>query len=219
MCPADQYNCIQEASGVVPKIRAATVAEHHAAQRRSLLDAARAMLTTGQIPTLAQVAARTGLARPSVYQYFRSRDDLLIAVLEDALPRWSSRITQRMDQVDDPAGRVLAYAVANIELVSEGEHAIVRALATALPGDKLADRARELHDQLKTPLVATLAQLGAADPEITAELINAIVHSATNMVDGGGDPGTVRARVEELLTPYLDQRFRASRRPVPPAEG
>ncbi|MBF6353608.1 TetR/AcrR family transcriptional regulator [Nocardia higoensis] len=203
----------------MPKIRAATVAEHHAAQRRSLLDAARGMLTNGQIPTLAQVAARTGLARPSVYQYFRSRDDLLIAVLEDALPRWSTRITQSMAEVGDPADRVLAYAAANIELVSEGEHAIVRALATALPGDKLADRARELHDQLKTPLVTTLGQLGAADPEITAELINAIVHSATNMVDAGSDPSTVRARVEELLTPYLEQRFRTSRGTVPPAEG
>ncbi|MGW4355469.1 TetR/AcrR family transcriptional regulator [Nocardia sp. NPDC004582] len=187
----------------MPKIQAATLAEHRATQQRALLDAARAMLTAGQVPTLADVAARTGLARPSVYQYFRSRHDLLIAVMEDVLPRWSTRIAERMSRAADPAAQVIAYVAANIELTREGEHAVARALATALPSDELAARARVLHDQLKDPLVTALADLGDADPEMTAELINAIVHTASRLVDTGTDPAVVQARVEELLGPYL----------------
>lgn len=187
----------------MPKIQAATLAEHRATQRNALLDAARTMLTAGQVPTLADVAARTGLARPSVYQYFSSRHDLLVAVMEDVLPRWSTRIAEQMSRAPDPAGRVIAYVAANIELTQEGEHAVARALATALPNDELAARARVLHDQLKTPLVTALEDLGDADPDLTAELINAIVHSASRLVDTGTDPDTVKSRVEELLTPYL----------------
>ncbi|MFF0545856.1 TetR/AcrR family transcriptional regulator [Nocardia thailandica] len=196
----------------MPKIAAATVAEHHAAQRRALLDAARAVLATGQIPTLTEIAARTGLARPSVYQYFRSRDDLLLAVFEDAFPRWSARTAQRMDAARDPAARVLAYAAANIDLVEEGEHAVARALATVLPGEALAERARDLHQRLEMPLVAALEELGAPEPEATAGLVNAVVHAAAGMVESGADPAAVRARVEELLGPYLGQRLRATRR-------
>lgn len=71
----------------MPRIQAPTVAEHRAAQHRALVDAARQILAeTGRPPTLARVAARAGLARPSLYQYFRSAEDLLNAVVEDVFP-------------------------------------------------------------------------------------------------------------------------------------
>ncbi|WP_431886291.1 hypothetical protein [Micromonospora wenchangensis] len=57
----------------------------------------------------AAVAARTGLARPSTYQYFRSRTDLLDAVIVDLLLRWSTYVTQRMRRASTPGDRVLAY--------------------------------------------------------------------------------------------------------------
>lgn len=196
----------------MPKIQAATVAEHHAAQRRALLDAARSVLVTGQLPTLAEIAARTGLARPSVYQYFRSREDLLLGVFEDAFPRWSTRIAARMAAAGDPAARVLAYVTATLDLAGEGEHAVARALATVLPGDALAGPARDLRRRLGAPLVAALEELGAPDPELTAELVDAVVRAAAGEIDAGGDPEVVRARVEELIGPYLGQRRRAMRR-------
>ncbi|WP_406673984.1 helix-turn-helix domain-containing protein [Nonomuraea sp. N2-4H] len=84
----------------MPRIQAPTVAEHRAAQRRALLDAAREILAeTGRPPTLARVAERAGLARSSLYQYFRSSGDLLNAVVEDVFPAgrrgWQRRWTPR----------------------------------------------------------------------------------------------------------------------------
>ncbi|MDR7171427.1 AcrR family transcriptional regulator [Nocardia kruczakiae] len=189
----------------MPRIQAATVAEHRQAQRRALLDAARAILSeqTGAAPTLAEVAARAGLARPSVYQYFGSRDDLFEAVLADALPRWSERIAERMAAADDPGGRVLAYAMANLELVDEGEHAVVQGLSTHIAADALAAQGRAIHDELRTPLIDALTELGAPDPATTAELINAVVHTASRLVENHTPVDTVAARVRELLSPYL----------------
>ncbi|MEK8226875.1 helix-turn-helix domain-containing protein [Oerskovia sp. M15] len=71
----------------MPRISAPTVAEHRAAQMRVLLDAARSLLAeTGRPPTFSALAERAGLARPSLYQYFRSADDLLLAMVEDVFP-------------------------------------------------------------------------------------------------------------------------------------
>ena len=52
----------------MPKISAATVVEHRAAQRRALLDAARDLIAEApdRVPSLADVAVRAGLARSSV---------------------------------------------------------------------------------------------------------------------------------------------------------
>src|SRR5690606_19635538 len=58
--------------GAMPRITAPTVAEHRKAQQRALLDAAREILAeTGRPPTFTALAERAGMARPSVYEYFR----------------------------------------------------------------------------------------------------------------------------------------------------
>ncbi|NLB46735.1 MAG: helix-turn-helix transcriptional regulator, partial [Microbacteriaceae bacterium] len=57
----------------MPRISAATVAEHRANQERLLLDVAHAFLEeTGDLPSMRAIAERAGLARSSVYHYFGS---------------------------------------------------------------------------------------------------------------------------------------------------
>jgi AcrR family transcriptional regulator len=191
----------------VPKIQATTVVEHRARQRRAILDAARAILAEGrpESPSLAAVAARTGLARPSIYQYFRSSADLLDAVIADMFPRWSQYVTRRMRRAATPGDQVWAYVAANLHLVAQGEHAIVRGLAMAAPAEVLAARSRELHEQLRIPLVEALASHGAPDPASTAELVQAIVFRASRMIEDGMSRTKARTLAHELLEPYLRQ--------------
>ncbi len=104
----------------MPRIDAPTVVEHRAAQRRALLDAAHALLSEAPGPAaggLGEVAAKAGLARSSAYHYFRSREDLLSAVVEDMFPRWNDKIVEAMAGADDP---VWAYVEANLQLVADG---------------------------------------------------------------------------------------------------
>lgn len=189
----------------MPKIQAATVAEHRAAQRRAILDAARELLAEGgtEAPGLAAVAERTGLARPSVYRYFRSREDLLEAVIADSFPRWSTSVAERMGGLDDPGARVLAYVDANLHLVAVGEHAVVRGLAAVVPGERLAEDSRILHEQLRVPLTEALVDHGADDPEGMSDLIQSIVLAASRMIESGAQEAHVRALTHQLLEPYL----------------
>ncbi|MDK1327820.1 TetR/AcrR family transcriptional regulator [Arthrobacter sp. zg-Y1143] len=188
----------------MPRISAPTVAEHRAAQQRALLDAARTLLArTGEAPSMAEVAALAGLARPSAYQYYKSRQDLLHALVQDVFPRWTRRVTEAMDAEPDPADRIMAYVLTNIALVAEGEHAVGNALAAVAPGEELNNQSAMMHRQLLTPLVETLTMLGVRDPHVTAELINAIVHSSTRLLESGTGREIVEGRVRELLGPYV----------------
>lgn len=188
----------------MPRIQAATVAEHRAARHRALLDAAREILAeTGRPPTLTQVAARAGLARASLYQYFRSPEDLLNAVVEDVFPRWSARVAAAMDAAATPADRVLAYVRTNLELIAEGEHALATLLAEIAPGDTVAEQSRAMHRQLLDPLVATLRDLGVPTVAETAEMINAIVFAGTRLIESGTDQRTAWEAARALLEPFL----------------
>ncbi|MEH0970780.1 TetR/AcrR family transcriptional regulator [Micromonospora sp. CPCC 205546] len=192
----------------MPKIQAPTVAEHRARQRRAILAAAREILAESgaQAPSLAEVGKRTGLARPSVYQYFKSREDLLNAVIADMFPQWSAYVTQQMDRATGPGGRVLAYVEANLHLVAQGEHAVMRGLAGSVSGAVLAEESRVLHDRLRTPLVAALAEHGASDPAAAAELVQAVVYASSQMIENGTPEAAVLALTRELLGPYLRQQ-------------
>lgn len=196
----------------MPRITAPTVAEHRAAQQRALLNAARTLLArTGAAPSMAEVAALAGLARPSAYQYYKSRQDLLNALVLDVFPRWAQRVEAAMDAEPDPADRIMAYVLTNIALVAEGEHAVGNALAAVAPSDELNAQSSRMHAQLLDPLVGTLGELGNEDPAATAELINAIVHSATKLLESGSPVQAVNARVTELLEPYVREHRRGAR--------
>ncbi|MFF4812520.1 TetR/AcrR family transcriptional regulator [Micromonospora chersina] len=196
----------------MPRISAPTVAEHRAAQHRALLDAARAILAedSGQAPSLAAVASRAGLARSSIYEYFRSREDLLDAVVADVFPRWSARVSDAMAAAGTPGDRVLAYVDANLRLVADGEHAVARALAAVAQGQHLEASSRTMHEQLAIPLIEALTALGLPDPATTAEMINSIVYAASRLIESGGEPAAIRERAGELLAPFL---LGAQRRP------
>lgn len=191
--------------GLLPRITAATLADHQANQRRAVLDAAREILAEvgGGALSLSKVAARVGLARSSLYQYFDSRQDLLDALVEDLFPRWLQLVTGAMDGEPSPALRVLAYANANLRLVADGEHAVAGALAAASPGADFAERSRVMHDQLSAPLTEALEALGVPNPSATAELVNAVVHKASRMIESGISLEDTSARVEEILRPFL----------------
>ena len=188
----------------MPKINAATVAEHREQQVRNILDAAHDLLKESpNPPTIGAIAARAGLSRPALYVYFESREELFFALVEDIFPRWTEHVTQSMAAVEHPADRVRAFAVANLELVDEGAHAVSGALRTLTPSAQLSAHAREMHAQIQAPLVDAVRELGVEPPEPVAELINTLVHGATQMLERGQRYEAVLAGLDELLLPFV----------------
>jgi AcrR family transcriptional regulator len=166
--------------GRVPKIRAATLAEHRLRQRTALLDAARALLTEGgpEALTFPALAARTGLARSSVYEYFRSRTDVVERLCELDLPLWAAEIEAAMAAADGPLARLEAYVRGQLMLAGDPRHRAVLALGTQELDEAARARIRTAHGPLTELVVEDLAALGHPDPRLTAALLQGLVEAA-----------------------------------------
>ncbi len=196
----------------MPKISAPTVAEHRAARRAALLAAAADLLTEqpDRVPTLAAVGKRAGLSRPSVYHYFTSAEALVAAVVEEAFPRWERRFDEALAEVGTPAERIRVYARQNLRLVADGEFALANTLAAVLPGDDLSARAARFHQRLLGPVREALVELGVGDPELAADLVNALVLAGCRAVEGGAAVEDALAGLLEVLDPFLAARSRGT---------
>jgi AcrR family transcriptional regulator len=184
----------------VPRIQAPTVAEHRARQRRAILDAALAHLAEQETaPSLADVGARAGLARSSVYEYFSSRDDLLAEVVADVFPAWAARITEAVEAAPTPGQQVWAYVKANMELFAGAEQAVARALTTVVDPAVLAAPMTRFHESLQKPLLAALRAHGESQPEVMADIIGSMVVRASRDV-WSPDKRTARRRLNAGLT-------------------
>lgn len=192
----------------MPKIDSATVAEHRAARRAALLGAAATLLRERPeaTPSLADVGRLAGLSRSAVYHYFSSSQDLLTAVMADTFPRWQQRFADAYAQAATPADRVRAYVRENLALVSEGEHALARSLRSVVPDHEIAPRSAAFHSTLAEPLTAALEELGDPSPDLTTELINALVLTGARRLESGDPPEQVMDAVTRLLEPYLQGR-------------
>jgi AcrR family transcriptional regulator len=187
----------------VPRINAATVAEHHAQQRRALLDAARALLAeTEQKPSMGAVGRRAGLARSSVYQYFPSADDLLAALVAELFPGWAERVLARVEAAATPGERVWAYVEANVDLFASSERAVARALRSVVEPDVLRGPMEAFHRRLQVPLHEALVDFGEPEPEAMAQHIDALILQASAGL-GDGRSAASLARLRRLLGAYL----------------
>lgn len=200
----------------MPRITAPTVAEHHANQRRAILDAARALLAeTSQAPSIAAVGRRAGLARTGVYQYFPSADDLIAAVVDDVLPDWADRVLTHVaaasssgrEPAADAAERVWAYVEANVELFASSEQDVARALTRVVAPEVLRRPMEDFHTRIQQPLREALVDFGEPEPEPIAQLIDTLVITTARAVaetaTGAEARRTALARLRRLIAPYL----------------
>ncbi|MEU6579294.1 TetR/AcrR family transcriptional regulator [Nocardia sp. NPDC046763] len=171
----------------MPKIDAPTVAEHRANQERALLDAARELLIEGGVDavTPAAVGAAAGLARSSVYKYFRSGDEILARIVADSFAEWGARVRDSVDCGDTADGRIMAYVRVTLELAAAGAHRVA-VLGGGMPADpaRRAVLARH-HRDLGAPLLTALTERGDPDPELTAELVDGALGRAIERLDAG----------------------------------
>ncbi|MFE7424540.1 TetR/AcrR family transcriptional regulator [Streptomyces sp. NPDC057545] len=190
----------------MPRIQAASVADHRAQQRAALLDAAYELLAEGDAAkvTFAAIARRTGLARNSVYKYFPNRHELLTEVVRQAAPRWTERIHAAVAAAGDaPERRIAAYVTAQLEMVRDGEHRIARASADPQDSAALRAGADAAHHALLTPLLDALRDLGDDAPLRTARLLQGLVNAATTALEAGDDYAAVTDRTVRLAVAAL----------------
>lgn len=132
---------------------------------------------TGTVdPSMRQILSRTGLSTQAFYRLFRSKDELMLALLDDGRRRLVAHLERRMQRASSPAGQVRAW--------------IDGVMAQAADA-KAASRTR--------PFVAGEDRIAEVFPEEHAasvdQLVMLLVPPIAALTDGGGRPGSGPARV------------------------
>jgi AcrR family transcriptional regulator len=164
-------------------------------QRAALLDAARALLAEGgtEALTFPALAERTGLARSSVYEYFRSRAAVVEELCAVDFPVWAAEVSAAMEQADTAEGRVEAYVRRQLDLVGDRRHRAVVAISARELDVGARERIRAAHGGLVAMIVQALEELGHPRPRLGAMLLQGVVDAAVRRIELGAaeDPATI----------------------------
>lgn len=186
----------------MPKISAPTVAEHRVAQRAALLRAGETVLLesglTGVSPRT--VCERAGLARSSFYDYFATRDDLLVAIAIAAIERWDAEIETALSEVEPGLAELRAFVDATMAMTAEGKHEIAGAMREANLSPSRYEDLMKLHEVLMRPVLRVLAESGLDASPATAALAQGVLGTGVQLVGHGMDHRAVADQVYQLLT-------------------
>ncbi len=186
----------------MPKISAPTVAEHRATQRAALIRAGEAVLLesglAGVIP--GAVCERAGMSRSSFYDYFATKDDLLVAIAIDAIERWDAEIEHALSTVEPGLAQLRRLVDATMAMTAEGKHEIAGALREADLNPSRYEDLMVLHDALLRPLVRIVADLGLATSRSAATLAQGVLGAGVQLVSHGMDHRAVADDVFRLLS-------------------
>src|SRR5688572_21704708 len=72
--------------------------------------------TNGESLTVQDVADEAGQSLRTLYQYFASKDDLLLAVYEEAMRTYARIIRAAIAEVEDPVERLAAGVIASVRM-------------------------------------------------------------------------------------------------------
>lgn len=185
----------------MPKISASTVAEHRHAQHSALLSAAEQILLTHGVDavTPGKVTSAAGLGRSTFYEYFPSRDDILVALARVAFEQWNEELYVATQAVPAGAERVRVYVQQTLEMTSDGRHH----LATALRNVDLSPKGREdiaaLHEALANPIKELISSLPFGTVPWAPVFVRGALGSGMTLVSHG----VPVADVSEQLTTFI----------------
>jgi AcrR family transcriptional regulator len=163
------------------------VAEHRTMQRAALLDAARSLLSEGgtEALTFPALAKRTGLARSSVYEYFRSRAAVVEELCAVDFPVWAAEVESAMRAAETPEGKVEAYVRTQLALVGDRRHRAVVAISAGELDAGARERIRAAHGGLISMVVEALGDLGHDQPRLAAMLLQGVVDAGVRRIELG----------------------------------
>lgn len=185
----------------MPRIQAASVAEHVAQQRAAVIDAAlRLFIERGYHEvTLADIAAEVGLARSSLYRYVPDKAHLLVDWFRAELPAEAARAEEVLGSSGTPTERIERWALEQLAYARRPEHALVAALgeiAGQLDDPTRAELGRA-HHALFAPLAGVLAEAGLTGPEAESAIamIGGLVLAGARHEAEGGPAAVVEAQL------------------------
>lgn len=194
----------------MPRIKAASVAEHVAEQEAAVFAAAIRLFEERGYDhvSLGDIAAEVGLARNSLYRYFPTKAHILARWFEQEHPRQIAEATELLGGDGPAAERIERWALANLDYAQTPQHRLVVELAGVAPDLDPETRAKlaDSHRGLVEPLDAALAEAGLADPAertVVADLLTRFVVAAGESAGQGAAEDVVRRRLTAAIGALL----------------
>lgn len=175
-----------------------------------MVDAARTLIAAkGDEFTTQELAAQAGVALQTFYRYFASKDELLLAVIADAMREACERWAEEAAKLPDPLARLRYYITATLErLDGDGTDVatsrfIVSAhwrLHRSFPKE-LAEAEQPFVDLLRAEVDAATAAglLNPSDPEsdswFVTELVRSVYHYYSFAPHPEGELDVVKERL------------------------
>lgn len=163
----------------MPRINAGTVAEHRNNQRNELIKATKSIFEKSGVGgiTFGAVADKAGLARPSVYEYFKSKSDLLLALAEEQFPIWKEEVENSILRARTPEAKFEAFFSSQLKMLHMGKHTFAFDLINELD-DKAKAKVHEMHLSLFEMIITPMQELGLQPTSEAFQLIGGVLHSA-----------------------------------------
>jgi len=179
-----------------------TAAERSVDRGMNLIRAAAAVLarSNGADITVQEVADEAGQSLRTLYQYFESKNDLLLAVFEEAMRTYAHLIDEAIADLDDPLERLAGAMLAAVRMPELSGSALDRGLIRlrvklSETQPELVGRAQSAVTSLLLGLVEAAAaadRITVADPEGATFLILTINAAFITAETLGNDAGVRR---------------------------
>ena len=146
----------------MPRIRAASIAEHKSLTRDEILDAAAALFRAqGYVETsLGDIASYVGIGRTTLYEYFSDKDDLLASLVEDRIPAVIDSLIVGIDNELTSRQRLGELVIRGLDFITnEDDLGTLLMRETPRLGAEAQVRIRAAHRRLEDEITA-LCQAG-----------------------------------------------------------
>jgi len=171
---------------------------------RRLLEASFALIReTGCLePRVSEIVGAAGLSNQSFYRHFRSKDELLLAVLDEGVAILAGYLSHRMEAEHTPEARIRAWVAGVLEQALQPEaaaaarpFAVSRARLAELFPAEVADSERRITGMLRDAIAE--AEFPGSDPERDAATLYDLAMGWVQRQLAGGKPAR-RADAEHL---------------------
>ncbi len=202
----------------MPRIRAASIAEHKTQMRAQVLEAAQQLFQEQgyQETSLGDVAAAVGVGRTTLYEYFSDKDDLLATLVEETLPAQVDAMVGSIPEGLSARDRFVTLAVKMVEFVVNDPtlglllHRDIQSL-----GPEAQERVAVAHRGLSSEFGAIYragvenGQLKSLPLRLAGHFVQDLIMSAARAVIDSDDPEEDLPVIAEAMTAVMVSGFSA----------
>lgn len=176
---------------LMPKIQAPSLLAHRELRRQQLMAAAMELAISegAQAITVAAVAAKAGLSRSSIYEYFSSSADLVADLVIEELDYYTVRLADAIKDATDPFEKISLWIAEGLRYVEDGRHMLVKSLNTVTTPAYRKEEIAFGHRKLIAPLREALSETGISDLQGAAAFLSSVTDAASVRIESGNDAG------------------------------